>query len=184
MQNPPSYVPNFPEFDPASLTPEGRRAIVEADVQNAINAGLSGNAIQRAYIEAGVGINRSLLNSIIADKRAELASNTPDIGVAPSSIPLNSPLTSWNRDEIDYELSYRYREVIEAAFYNNATGTTEVQRHVVYHNEPMTIAEIISEAFAFYDEDCPPASTSCKQILAASLARSSINRGFVTNVQK
>lgn len=179
MQNEPEpYVPNVVNL-------EGKRPrgyvleVIRGDLPNAINAGLNQTQAFEAYKEAGLGANYPAFRAIYNDVKAQMASEAVAGKLLPGEVPLTDSSLDWQRDKLAQNSDFRYKEAFNATVYNNFTQQVEQETLFFYHNEPMTVAELQSEALAYYQEH-GDVTTTQKTVLSASLSQSFLQTRFIT----
>lgn len=180
----PIYIPNVDPL-PVGQRPRGYvLTTIEADLPNAINAGLNQTQAFNAYKEAGLGANYPAFRQLYNDTVAAMSVDRKPNVIQAQYLPLTSDVVDWNREQLSgTKMTYRYKEEVNIAFYDTNTGQMELKLHALYHNDPMTIAEIQSEALAFYQDEAA-ASNYQRESVSAALYKSFQNADFVTSFER
>lgn len=183
MQNDePLYIPNVNEL--LEERPRGYvLSVIRADLPNAINAGLNQTQAFRAYVDAGLGPNKNAFQALYNEVKAQMTSSHISGQQQAFEVPLTSDSLDWDRSTLAGKSNYRYKEVFDAAVYDNNTGEIRNQVLAYYHNEPMSIAELQAEALAYFQGESVGTSSE-RVVLSASLSETFINRNFVSDVEK
>ena len=183
MQNqPPNYIPNVNELE--GERPKGYvLEVIRADLPNAINAGLNQTQAFNAYVEAGLGPNYPAFRALYNEVKAQMSSEASANPNSPGLLPLTSDEVDFQRQALAGKSYYRYKEVFNAAIFDNNTGEIRNETLAYYHNEPMTVQELQAEALNYFNSEAV-STTSAKTVLSAALAESFTNQNFVTNVEK
>lgn len=147
------------DYEPAFIVPTEEisstiltRELIRSDIPNAINAGLGVEATIRAYREAGLRFTDSVVRDIYHTTKGEMFAESDPMVERIRAMPLDDVIGDSLRAISSWEYNERYVDVVRLTVYVQQTGDVKDINFRYYHDDPLTVREVIEAAIETFNE--------------------------------